>query len=206
MLQAFGATLFSSSSRGKDEVKVRVRYPESDRQTIADIKQSSVRTNDGTVVPLSSVAEVHSDYWHQITRIDSQRAVYISAVLDKDLVAPAELVHQLQQDLVPDLEAQYPGLTVDFAGETEEQEETASSMMSMFVLAMIAIYTLLAIPLKSYTANDHQVTAIPFGIVGAILGHWWNDFNNQYPIVKRYSSVERCGVNDSLLLVSRLTS
>ena len=204
MLQAFGGDIVQQFQRGKDEVKVRVRYPESDRQTIADIKQSSVRTNDGTVVPLSSVAEVHSDYQvSEITRIDSQRAVYISAVLDKDLVAPAELVHQLQQDLVPNLEAQYPGLTVDFAGETEEQEETASSMMSMFVLAMIAIYTLLAIPLKSYIQPMIIMTAIPFGIVGAILGHWWNDLTISILSLNGILALSGAVVNDSLLLVSR---
>ncbi|MEZ8543054.1 efflux RND transporter permease subunit [Vibrio splendidus] len=204
VLQAFGGDIVQQFQRGKDEVKVRVRYPESDRQTIADIKQASVRTNDGTVVPLSTVAEVHSDYQvSEITRIDSQRAVYISAVLDKDVVAPAELVHQLQDTLVPDLEAQYPGLTVDFAGETEEQEETASSMMSMFVLAMIAIYTLLAIPLKSYIQPVIIMTAIPFGIVGAILGHWWNDLTISILSLNGILALSGVVVNDSLLLVSR---
>lgn len=204
VLQSFGGDIVQQFQRGKDEVKVRVRYPESDRQTIADIKQANVRTNDGTVVLLSTVANVISDYQvSEITRIDSQRAVYISAVLDKNLIAPSELVSQLEQTVVADLQAQYPNLSVDFAGETEEQQETASSMMTMFVLAMIAIYALLAIPLKSYVQPLIIMTAIPFGIVGAILGHWWNDLTISILSLNGILALSGVVVNDSLLLVSR---
>ena len=204
VLQSFGGDIVQQFQRGKDEVKVRVRYPESDRQTIADIKQANVRTNDGTVVPLSTVANVISDYQvSEITRIDSQRAVYISAVLDKNLIAPSELVSQLEQTVVADLQVQFPNLSVDFAGETEEQQETASSMVTMFVLAMIAIYVLLAIPLKSYVQPLIIMTAIPFGIVGAILGHWWNDLTISILSLNGILALSGVVVNDSLLLVSR---
>ena len=204
VLQSFGGDIVQQFQRGKDEVKVRVRYPEDARQTMADVNQANVRTSDGTVVPLTTVANIYSDYQaSEITRIDSQRAVYITAVLDKDVVAPGELVSQLQQNVVPELLTQYPGLTVDFAGETEEQEETASSMTSMFLLAMIAIYTLLAIPLKSYVQPLIIMTAIPFGIVGAILGHWWNDLTISILSLNGILALSGVVVNDSLLLVSR---
>ena len=204
VLQSFGGDIVQQFQRGKEEVKVRVRYPESDRQTMADIKQANVRTADGTVVPLSSVAKIYSDYQvSEITRIDSQRAIYISAVLDKTLIAPNELVSQLEQTVVPKIMAEFPSLTVDFAGETEEQQETASSMMSMFVLAMIVIYALLAIPLKSYVQPLIIMTAIPFGIVGAILGHWWNDLTISILSLNGILALSGVVVNDSLLLVSR---
>lgn len=204
VLQSFGGDIVQQFQRGKNEVKVRVRYPELDRQSLADIRQANVRTKDGTIVPLSHVANIYSGYQaSEITRIDSQRAVYISAVLDKEIITPSELVKQLQQSVVPTLLAQYPGLTLDFAGEAEQQQETTSSMSSMFILALIAIYALLAIPLRSYVQPLIIMTAIPFGIVGAILGHWWNDLTISILSLNGILALSGVVVNDSLLLVSR---
>jgi multidrug efflux pump subunit AcrB len=204
VLQSFGGGIVQRFQRGKDEIKVRVRYPESARQTLADIQRANVRTAAGIVVPLSHVAKVSSDYQpSEITRIDNQRAVYISAVLDKDIIASNELVSQIKQTLVPQLLAQYPGLTLEFAGEAEQQAETTSSMETMFVLALIAIYALLAIPLKSYGQPLIIMVAIPFGIVGAILGHWWNDLTISILSLNGILALSGVVVNDSLLLVSR---
>uniref|UniRef100_UPI004047D5E4 efflux RND transporter permease subunit n=1 Tax=Shewanella sp. TaxID=50422 RepID=UPI004047D5E4 len=204
VLQSFGGGVVQRFQRGKDEVKVRVRYPDEDRQTISDVKLANVRTSDGTIVPLSHVADIFNDYQpSSITRIDSQRAVYISAVLDKDKIASNELVSQLKQTLVPQLEVQYPGVSFNFAGEAEQQAETTSSIESMFVLALIAIYALLAIPLKSYVQPVIIMTAIPFGIVGAILGHWWNDLTISILSLNGILALSGVVVNDSLLLVSR---
>jgi multidrug efflux pump subunit AcrB len=204
ILQSFGGGVVQRFQRGKDEVKVRVRYPDEDRQTIEDIKLANVRTSDGTIVPLSHVAQIFNDYQpSNITRIDSQRAVYISAVLDKDKIASNELVSQLKQTLVPQLAVQYPGVSFNFAGEAEQQAETTSSIGSMFVLALIAIYALLAIPLKSYIQPVIIMTAIPFGIVGAILGHWWNDLTISILSLNGILALSGVVVNDSLLLVSR---
>ncbi|MDB2386935.1 efflux RND transporter permease subunit [Shewanella sp.] len=204
VLQAFGGGIVQKFQRGKDEIKVRVRYPESDRQTLADIKQASVRTEDGTVVALSTVADVYADHQTaEITRIDSQRAVYISAVLNKQVLPPNQLVQQLKQTVVPQLQAQYPSLAVNFAGESEEQAETAGSMLQMFILALLAIFTLLAIPLKSYVQPLIIMAAIPFGIVGAILGHWVNDLTISILSLNGILALSGVVVNDSLLLVSR---
>ncbi|PMH43253.1 acriflavine resistance protein B [Vibrio sp. 10N.286.49.B3] len=204
VLQSFGGDIVQRFQRGKDEVKVRVRYPESDRQTLADIKQSSVRTSDGTVVSLSSVAKVYSDYQQsEITRIDSLRAVYITASVDKTMIASNELVAQLEREFIPQLLEDYPSLKVDFAGEAEQQKESTDSMESTFALALILIFALLAIPLKSYIQPLIIMTAIPFGIVGAILGHWWNDLTISILSLNGILALSGVVVNDSLLLVSR---
>ncbi|GEM79556.1 efflux RND transporter permease subunit [Vibrio superstes] len=204
VLQSFGGDIVQRFQRGKDEVKVRVRYPEEERQTLADIKQSSVRTADGTVVPLMTVANVYSDYQQsEITRIDNLRAVYLTAVVDKDVISSNELVSNLQQTLVKQLKADYPTLKIDFAGEAEQQQESTESMESTFVLALIAIFALLAIPLKSYVQPLIIMVAIPFGIVGAILGHWWNDLTISILSLNGILALSGVVVNDSLLLVSR---
>ncbi|WCE31567.1 efflux RND transporter permease subunit [Vibrio sp. SCSIO 43137] len=204
ILQSFGAGSVQKFQRNKSEVAVKVRYPQEQRQTLADIKMANIRTADGTVVPLSTVAEVFTEFQQsEVTRIDSQRAVYITASVDKDIIAPAQLVAKMEAEVVPNLLAQYPGLVVDFAGEAEQQAETMESMMHMAGLALIAIYVLLAIPLKSYIQPVIIMTAIPFGIVGAILGHWGNDLTVSILSLNGILALSGVVVNDSLLLVSR---
>lgn len=204
LLQAFGGQVVQRYQRDKDEVWVRVRYPKAQRQTLADIMQARVSTPDGTVVPLSAVAQISTEYQQdEVTRINNQSAIYLSAAVDKTVIAPNELVANLKRNFVPQLQSQYPDLNVYFAGEAEQQQETASSMSSMFVLAMLAIYVLLAIPLKSYIQPVLIMMAIPFGIVGAILGHWLNDITISLLSLNGILALSGVVVNDSLLLVSR---
>ncbi|WP_413282557.1 efflux RND transporter permease subunit [Vibrio sp. MA40-2] len=207
ILRSFGGSTVQKFQRDSDEVKVKVRYPEEQRQTLADIMDARIRTDDGIAVPLSSVAKVYTEYQQsEVTRIDNLRAVYITASVDKQVIASNELVQQLKTDLVPSLLDQYSGLSIDFAGEAEHQAETTSSMSSMFVIALIAIYALLAIPLRSYVQPVLIMMAIPFGIVGAILGHVVNDLTISILSLNGVLALSGVVVNDSLLLVSRFNT
>ena len=204
VLQAFGGAIVQRYQRDKDEAKVRVRYPENARKPPADIMQSRIRLPDGTVVPLVNVATISSEYQQdEITRIDGLRAIYLSAQVDKSVIASNVLVDNLRRDLVPELTAQFPNLNVYFAGEAEQQSETTGSMSTMFIAALLVIYVLLAIPLKSYIQPLLIMVAIPFGIVGAILGHWWNDLTISILSLNGILALSGVVVNDSLLLVSR---
>ncbi|MFT6927289.1 MAG: multidrug efflux pump subunit AcrB [Psychromonas sp.] len=204
ILRAFGGSTVQSFQRDSNEVDVNVRYPQVQRQTLADIMDAQIRASDGTVLPLSSVAKVYSEYQtSEITRIDNLRAVYLTASVDKEVIASNELVAQIQAQLVPELMAKYSNLQIDFAGEAEHQAETTSSMSNMFLIALIAIYVLLAIPLKSYTQPLLIMMAIPFGIVGAILGHVFNDLTISILSLNGVLALSGVVVNDSLLLVSR---
>lgn len=204
LLTAFGGSSVQKFQRNKDEVKVRVSYPLQSRQTLADIMEARVITPEGHTVPVSSVAHVYTEFQQtSISRIDNLRAVYISASVDKSVLASNELVAQMQRDVVPQLKAQYSDLTIDFAGEAEQQSETTGSMLKMFVLALIAIYALLAIPLRSYVQPVLIMLAIPFGIVGAILGHYFNGLTISILSLNGILALSGVVVNDSLLLVSR---
>ena len=105
--------------------------------------------------------------------------------------------------IAKDLEKQYPGLDIQFGGEAEQQQETSSSMATMFFMALLAIYMLLAVPLKSYIQPVVIMTAIPFGVVGAILGHWLNDLPLSILSFNGVIALSGVVVNDSLLLVSQ---
>lgn len=204
VLQAFSGQVVQRYQRNSDEVEVKARYPEEARENPTDVLSARIRTDDGTVMPLSSVATVTYGYSRDtITRIDGKRALYLSADVDKDILSSTELVASLRQDLVPKLERQYPGLDISFAGEAEQQAETQSSMIHVFMIAMMVIYMLLAIPLKSYVQPVLIMTAIPFGIVGAILGHWINDLSISILSLNGIIALSGVVVNDSLLLVSR---
>ena len=203
ILRAFGGSSVQSFQRDSDEVKVRVRYPEAQRKTLADVMDTRIRMSDGTAVPVSSVAKVYTEYQvSEITRIDNLRAVYVSASVDKQVIASNELVQKVRDELLPELLTQYPNLQIDFAGEAARQEETTSSMGTMFALALIAIYALLAIPLRSYVQPVLIMMAIPFGIVGAILGHVFNDLTISILSLNGVLALSGVVVNDSLLLVS----
>ncbi len=204
LLKAFGGDVVQRYLRNKNEVKVRVRYPEQDRRDPTDVLNTRVRLADGTVVPLSVVATMIPDVQQkQVVRIDGLRALTVSASVDSNLLTPTELVNSLNDTLVPVLERQYQDLSLHFAGEAEQQEETQSSMISVFVLALLSIYALLAIPLKSYIQPLIIMTAIPFGIVGAILGHWSNGLMLSILSLNGILALSGVVVNDSLLLVSR---
>lgn len=204
VLQAFGGEIVQRYQRGKDEVKVRIRYPAEQRQSADDVMNANVRLDNGQVVPLTLVADIDSEYQqNEITRISGLPAVYVTASVDKDIISTNELVNQLKQSLVPELEATYPDLTIHFAGEAEQQEETTNSMTKLFIMAMGAIYILLAVPTRSYIQPLIIMTAIPFGLVGAILGHWWNDMILSILSFNGIIALSGVVVNDSLLLVSR---
>ncbi|WP_077342165.1 efflux RND transporter permease subunit [Pseudocolwellia agarivorans] len=207
VLQAFGGEIVQRYQRGKDEVKVRIRYPESERQTVDDVMKANVRLANGQVVPLALVANVTSEYQqNDITRISGLPAVYVSARVDKDILSSNELVQSLQTTLIPSLENRYPDLNIHFAGEAESQAETTNSMSRLFMMAMAAIYILLAIPLRSYVQPIIIMMAIPFGLVGAILGHWLNDMVISILSFNGIVALSGVVVNDSLLLVSRFNT
>lgn len=204
VLQAFGGEIVQRYQRGKNEIKVRVRYPHEERKNANNIVNAKVRLADGTVVPLSSVATVSYDHQQtERTRISGLQAYYVTASVDKTIISSTELVQQIQESLVPELAQNYPDLSIHFAGEAEQQAETGGSMLELFFISLLAIYILLAIPLRSYVQPIIIMTAIPFGFVGAILGHWANDMMLSILSFNGIIALSGVVVNDSLLLVSR---
>lgn len=202
--QEFSGQVVQRYQRNSDEIEVKVRYPAADRGNGADLLRSSVRSADGTVIPLASVATVSYGYTRdKITRIDGKRAAYISADIDKEEMSATELVDRLKNEVTPNLLNRYPGLTIHFGGEAEQQAETQNSMIEEFLVALLLIYMLLAIPLKSYVQPILIMTAIPFGVVGAMLGHWLNDLSLGILSLNGIIALSGVVVNDSLLLVSR---
>ena len=158
--------------RGREDVRVYVRLPARDRDTIADVEEYLIRTPAGVEVPLSRVANFQLGSSHSsIRRKDGQRVVTVSANVDAAVITGGEATALLSDSILPELENLYPGLSYSFGGEQQQQVESVDAVGRAFILAMLAIYALLAIPLGSYTKPLIVMAVVPFGIIGAILGH-----------------------------------
>ncbi len=188
--------------RGRDEVKVMVRYPEEERQHLWNLENLRIRTPEGGEVPLYQAAEViESKGFSQINRSDRQRVTNLTGSVDNKVANAEEIIADLQRGILKDIAAEYPGLTIDLEGESKERNESLSSMKRGFGIALLVIYALLAIPLRSYVQPLLIMVSIPFGVVGAIWGHFILGHN--IAIMSMFGIVALSGVvvNDSLLLI-----
>ena len=188
--------------RGREDVRVYVRLPEEGRNAIADVEGYMVRTPAGGVVPLGRVAEVRfGNSPTTIRRKDGDRVVTVTANVFRGIVTGPEMNSVLESSILPELTARDPGLSYAFGGERQEQVESFGALGGGFALALLAIYALLAIPFGSYTKPLIIMAAIPFGIIGAVLGHLILGLN--VAIMSLFGIVGLSGVvvNDSLVMI-----
>lgn len=188
--------------RGRNEVKVMVRYPEADRKSLGDLESMRIRTPQGGEIPFSQAAFVEEGRGvSSINRTNRKRVISVTATVDSKVGNAEEILLDLKTTLFKELSAQYPGLSFDLEGEEKERRESMASMKKGFIMAMFLIYALLAIPFRSYSQPLIVMTAIPFGIVGAIIGHLIMGFD--LSILSMFGIVALSGVvvNNSLLLI-----
>ncbi len=188
--------------RDQDEVKVMVRYPESKRKSLGSIEDMYIRTPDGSEVPFNQVAEVKMEEGYaSIERAQRFRVIKVTADVDETITNANEVRTDLESRVMPKLKLSYPGLRYTLEGEGKEQKESLDDIISGFVIALFLIYALLAIPFKSFSQPLVVMSAIPFGIVGAVFGHLLMGLN--LSLLSLFGIVGLTGVvvNDSLVLV-----
>lgn len=190
---------------GRNEVKVMVRYPQAERRLLRNLEAFRIRTAEGGELPLAMAAEiVESRGYSRIARNNQKRVVHVTASVDSTRANAGELLSALEKDVFPGLLQDYQGLHLSFGGEDKEKTKVAGSMEEGFLLALVAIYVLLAIPLNSYGQPFLIMLSIPFGVVGAVLGHLLMG----YPLtmLSMFGIVALSGVvvNNALLLIDRI--
>ncbi len=193
--------------RDQDEVKVMVRYPESERRSLGYVEDMRIRAPDGSEVPFSQVAEVKMEQGYAtIERAQRFRVIKVTADVDETVANANEVRVELESRFLPQLEQRYPGLRYTMEGEGKEQKESMADVMRGFIIALFAIYALLAIPFRSFSQPFVVMAAIPFGIVGAIAGHLLMGHN--LSLLSMFGIVGLAGVvvNDSLVLVHATNS
>jgi multidrug efflux pump subunit AcrB len=201
---AFHGTEALRLQRERNEIKVMVRYPEENRRTLADLENLRIRTPSGAEVPLSVAASLSRGYgFSQINRTDRKRVINISASVDSRENNAQDILNELKAELLPKLLADNPGLSFDLEGEEKERTESMESMFNGFKLAMLMIFALLAIPFRSYSQPLLIMAAIPFGMVGAIIGHILMGFDLSMLSLFGLVALSGVVVNDSLLLIDR---
>ncbi len=200
--QAFYGEEAQRIQRGKDELKVMVRYPEDQRRSIADLENMRIRTPAGDEVPFNSVATVsYGDAFAEITRLNRKRTVTVSADIDPEIVEPGQLVREISDAYVPDLLTRYPGVSYALEGASQEQSTLLMNIAIASLVALFLIYALIAIPLHSYTQPLVIMSVIPFGLIGAVIGHIL--MGEAVSMFSLFGLIALAGVvvNDSLILI-----
>ncbi len=210
--QAFFGTEAQRIQRGRDDVRVMVRYPEAQRKSLSTLDSMMIRTPNGTEVPFDTVAEIKpGKSLPAIYRVDRMRQLSVSATADSDELDVDAIVAELERDFMPGLVGQYVGMNYVKSGNARQQEEDARNIRFNTMLVIIGVYVLLAIPFRSYVKPFIVMSVIPFGIVGAILGHVIMDWilsavwggGVTVNIMSRLGFLALSGVvvNDSLIMV-----
>jgi multidrug efflux pump subunit AcrB len=193
--------------RGRDEVRVMVRYPEEQRKSLETLREMRVRAPDGTAVPFPVVAETrYGQSLASIERINYRRVVTINAAVNKATTTPDEVNTRLENDFFPEFLARYPGIRITESGEVEQRKKSVSSLLKGFIFSIVFIYVLIAIPLKSYTKPLIIMSVIPFGIIGALLGHFMMGIPISILSVFGILALSGVVVNDSLVLVCEVNN
>ncbi len=200
--QAFYGEEVQRLQRGADTVKVMVRYPSEDRRSLATLEAMHIRTANGESVAINEVADIQLGLGlTAINRIDRERTVTISADADASKVQSGEVISDLTEHYIPQLLAKYPGLKFGLGGASEEERKLMQRMIIGFVASMFLIYGLLAVPLKSYIQPLVIMSVIPFGFIGAVIGHLLFDVSISMLSIFGLIALAGVVVNDSLILV-----
>jgi multidrug efflux pump subunit AcrB len=166
--------------RGKHDVRVMVRYPLEERRSLSDVENMRIRLAGGAEIPFRTVAAI--DYgrgYADIRRADRRRVVNVTSDVDETVeeANANEINSDLAASFLPDMMNRYPGLKWRFSGEQEQRSESFRTLYISFPIAILALYALLAVQFKSYVQSLIVMSVVPFGIVGAILGHIWLGYN-----------------------------
>ena len=200
--QAFFGEEVQRIQRGRDEVRVYVRYPESSRASLEALDSFRVQLPDGERAPHFTVARVEeSRAYSSIRRIDGRRVVTVSADVDETLSTPNIANEAILQSVMPELEKSYPGLRWVRAGATREQNEDLAAIGSAFIVVLLVIFAMLATQLRSYLQPLAILVSIPLGVAGAILGHLVLGFSLSFISVFGIVALAGVAVNASVVLV-----
>lgn len=200
--QAFYGEEAQRIQRGKDELKVMVRYPIDERRSVADLENMRIRTPSGDEVPFQSVAEVSlGKGYSSVSRLNRERTVTVSANIDPTQVEPQQIIASINENFMPGMLDNYPGVKSGLEGSSQEETEFIRDLTIAFIAALFLIYALIAIPLHSYSQPLLIMSVIPFGLIGAVVGHIVMDM--AISMFSMFGLIALAGVvvNDSLIMV-----
>jgi multidrug efflux pump subunit AcrB len=190
--------------RGREELRVMVRYPEDERQSTVNFFDVRIRLADGTEAPLTALATVTENRsYSSIERVNGRRIVTVSGRVDRAAMMPQDIETELTTTILPALKDKYVGLQINEAGFRGDERESLASLGRLALLAMLIIYALLASLLRSYSQPLIILAGIPFGAAGAFIGHFILGYNLSFYSLFGVVALAGVVVNDSLILMDK---
>jgi multidrug efflux pump subunit AcrB len=203
--EAFYGAEAQRVQRGDSDLRVMVRFPKSERRSVGNLESMWIRLPDGREIPFSAVAEfTMQPGFSAIRRLDGLRTVSVTANADLSVVEPGRIADDLLKTYMPQLLRNYPGVSVDLDGSSMEERMGMQESWYGFMAALFGIYVLMAIPLRSYLQPLIIMSVIPFGIVGAVVGHWILGIAISSLSIVGIIALSGVVVNDSLILVDHV--
>ena len=202
--QSFYGEEVQRIQRGREELRVMVRYPENERQSAKDFFDVRIRLSDGTEAPLTQVAKVTENRsYSSIERVNGRRIVTVSGRVDRSSAMPEDIEIGLRTTTLPKLKEKYVGLQINTAGFAQDQQASLASLGQLSLLALLIIFAMLASLLRSYSQPLIILAGIPFGAAGAFIGHFILGYNLSFYSLFGVVALAGVVVNDSLILVDR---
>ncbi|VAW38320.1 Acriflavin resistance protein, partial [hydrothermal vent metagenome] len=199
--QAFFGEEAQRIQRGREDVRVMVRYPEKERRTLASLENMKIRTESGIEVPFSEVADIKIGRgFSSIKRVGRMRTINVRADIDKKTVNVMGMNAELGRFLKEMLRS-YPGVSYSFEGEAKEQRKSFGSLTAGVIAVLFIIYVILAIPFRSYSQPLIVMSVIPFGLLGAFVGHFIVGISLSVMSILGMLALTGVVVNDSLVMV-----
>ncbi len=201
--EAFYGVEAQRIQRDRQEITVMVRYPEAERSSVQNLENMPIRLSNGSYVPLNEVVDI--EFVMSPTRLtysNGVAAVVVAGKVNHDISEPGPIRNKINNEFLPELFKKYPSVRTQLQGFNLEEKNMESSMKRSFILALLGVFVLLCIPLKSYFQPLIIMSVIPFGIVGAILGHWLMGYPFSMMSIFGVIALSGVVVNDSLVMVS----
>jgi multidrug efflux pump subunit AcrB len=199
--QAYKGLEAQRIQRGRDDIRVLVRFPIDERATLASLNEMLITAPNGRKIPLANVATfLPGKGPSEITRIDRYRVLNVTADINKNTVNAVVLVEDIRA-FVDNMLLRYPDIQYEMEGEQRQQRESFGSLQVGLLVLLFVVYCLLALPLKSYVQPLIVMSVIPFGIIGAIIGHWIMGHPLSFLSTLGLMALMGVVINDSLVLV-----
>jgi len=199
---AFDGRLVQIFQDGPDEIEIRVQLPESERDRLSSLQRINIRTPAGDFVPLTTVARWDSRQGFEALRhAEGLRAVEVTADVDRSASNENRIMASLEETVLPEITKKF-GVSYTFEGRSADQRETLADMRKGLMLGLVLIYLVLAWVFGSYGWPLVVMTAIPFGLVGAMFGHWVQGLDVTILSMFGLFGLSGIVVNDSIILVS----
>ncbi len=191
--------------RGRDDIRVKVRYTENERSRLSEIERMRIRTARGHEVPLLSVADVRfTPGYATITRTDGYRRVAVSADVDTQKANANEIIGELSRGYFSELEERYPGLRVSVQGEKKKMRESFGSLLVGFPLAVFGMFMIIATMFRSYAQPFVILFTLPFGFIGATWGHLLLGYHISMMSIFGMVALAGVVVNDAIVMIERI--